>query len=96
MAFNSTSAIQDWRQLIEISLTGKTVRYSRDPVTLTDGTVYDGRLVGISSMTLTTGQLLDPRFTLPSLSISLDNADGGIETLLDEYTWANRAVTVKV
>ena len=96
MAFNSSASIQDWRQLIEISLTGKTVRYSRDPVTLTDGTAYDGRLVGISSMTLTTGQLLDPRFTLPSLSISLDNADGAIETLLDDYTWANRAVTVKI
>ena len=47
MAFDSTSAIQDWRQLIEISLTGKTVRYSRDPVTLTDGTYYDDRLIGI-------------------------------------------------
>jgi hypothetical protein len=96
MAFDSTSAIQDWRQLIEINLTGKTVRYSRDPVTLTDGTYYDDRLIGISSMTLSAGQLLDPRFTLPSLSMVLDNADGTISTLLDGYTFANRTVTVKV
>lgn len=96
MAFDSTSAIQDWRQLIEISLTGKTVRYSRDPVTLTDGTFYDDRLIGVSSMTLSAGQLLDPRFTLPSLTMILDNADGAISTLLDEYQFSNRSVTVKV
>ena len=96
MAFNDTSAIQDWRQLVEISLTGKTVRYSRDPVTLTDGTFYDDRLIGISSMALTAGQLLDPRFTMPSLTMTLDNADQAITDLLDEYAWANRSVTVKV
>ena len=96
MAFDSTASVQNWRQLIEISLTGKTVRYSRDAVTLTDGTVYDDRLIGISSMTLTAGQLLDPRFTMPSLTMTLDNADGAIGTLLTDYAWANKTVTVKI
>ena len=96
MAFDSTAAVQDWRQLVEISLTGKTVRYSKGGVTLTDGTVYDDRLIGISSMTLTAGQLLDPRFTMPSLTMTLDNADQAITDLLDQYAWANRNVTVKV
>ena len=36
MAFNDTSSIQDWRQLVEIELTGKTVRYARDAVTFDD------------------------------------------------------------
>lgn len=96
MAFDQTSSIQDWRQLVEISLTGKTLYYARDPVTFTDGTVYDGRLLSMSSMSLTAGQLLDPRVTMPSLTLSLDNSDNGISDLMETYEWSNKSVTVKI
>ena len=96
MAFNPNSSIQDWRQLVEISLTGKTLRFARDPVTFSDGTVYDGRLLSMSSMTLSAGQLLDPRVTMPSLTLDLDNADSGISDLMELYEWSNKSVTVKI
>ena len=96
MAFDQTSSIQDWRQLVEIALTGKTLYYARDPVTFTDGTVYDGRLLSMSSMSLTAGQLLDPRVTMPSLTLSLDNSDNGISDLMETYEWSNKSVTVKI
>jgi hypothetical protein len=35
MAFDANSSIQEWRQLVEIALTGKTLRFARDPVTFT-------------------------------------------------------------
>ena len=96
MAFDPNSSIQDWRQLVEISLTGKTLRFARDPVTFTDGTVYDGRLLSMSSMSLSAGQLLDPRVTMPSLTLDLDNADSAISDLMDAYEWSNKSVTVKI
>ena len=96
MAFDQTSSIQDWRQLVEIALTGTTVRYARDPVTFDDGTVYDGRLLSMSSMMLSAGQLLDPRVTMPSLTLNLDNSDSAISDLMDTYEWSNKSVTVKV
>ena len=96
MAFDQTSSIQDWRQLVEIALTGKTLYYARDPVTFTDGTVYDGRLLSMSSMSLTAGQLLAPRVTMPSLTLSLDNSDNGIADLMETYEWSNKSVTVKI
>ena len=96
MAFDQTSSIQNWRQLIEISLTGKTLRYARDPVTFDDGTVYEGRLLSMSSMALSAGQLLDPRVTMPSLQLRLDNSDNGISDLMEDYEWSNKSVTVKI
>ena len=96
MAFDQNSSIQDWRQLVEISLTGKTLNYARDPVTFTDGTVYEGRLLSMSSMTLSAGQLLDPRVTMPSLTLNLDNSDNGISDLMETYEWSNKSVTVKI
>ena len=96
MAFDQTSSIQDWRQLVEIALTGKTLYYARDPVTFDDGTVYDGRLLSMSSMTLSAGQLLDPRVTMPSLTLNLDNSDSGISDLMESYEWSNKSVTVKI
>ena len=51
MAFDDTSSIQDWRQLVEIELTGKTIRYARDAVTFDDGTVYEARLLRGKSST---------------------------------------------
>ena len=96
MAFNPNASIQDWRQLVEISLTGKTLRFARDPITFSDGTVYDGRLLSMSSMSLSAGQLLDPRVTMPSLTLDLDNADSGISDLMETYEWSNKSVTVKI
>ena len=96
MAFDQTSSIQDWRQLVEIALTGKTLYYARDPVTFDDGTVYDGRLLSMSSMTLSAGQLLDPRVTMPSLTLNLDNSDSGISDLMESYEWSNKSVTVRI
>ena len=96
MAFDQTSSIQDWRQLVEIALAGKTLYYARDPVTFDDGTVYDGRLLSMSSMTLSAGQLLDPRVTMPSLTLNLDNSDSGISDLMESYEWSNKSVTVKI
>lgn len=96
MAFNDTSSIQDWRQLVEIELTGKTVRYARDAVTFDDGTAYEARLLSMSAMTLSAGQILDPRVTMPSLTLTLDNSDSAISDLLDDYEFANRRTTVKI
>ena len=96
MAFDANSSIQEWRQLVEIALTGKTLRFARDPVTFSDGTVYDGRLLSMSSMSLSAGQLLDPRVTMPSLTLDLDNADSGISDLMETYEWSNKSVTVKI
>ena len=96
MALNTTSAIQEWRQLVEITLTGKTLRYSRDPVIFDDGTLYESRLLSMSTMTLSAGQLLEPRVTMPRMSIELDNADNEIATLLDTYEWGNQTVTIKL
>jgi hypothetical protein len=96
MAFNDTSSIQDWRQLVEIELTGKTIRYARDAVTFDDGTVYEARLLSMSAMTLSAGQILDPRVTMPSLSLTLDNSDSAISDLLDDYEFGNKRTTVKI
>ena len=96
MALNTTAAVQEWRQLVEVSLTGKTLRYSRDPVIFSDGTLYENRLLSMSAMTLSAGQLLEPRVTMPRMSIELDNADNEISTLLDTYEWGNQTVTIKL
>ncbi len=96
MAFDDTSSIQDWRQLVEIELTGKTIRYARDAVTFDDGTVYEARLLSMSAMTLSAGQILDPRVTMPSLTLTLDNSDSAISDLFDDYEFANRRTTVKI
>jgi hypothetical protein len=96
MAFNDTSSIQDWRQLVEIELTGKTIRYARDAVTFDDGTVYEARLLSMSAMTLSAGQILDPRVTMPSLTLTLDNSDSAISDLLDDYEFGNKRTTVKI
>ena len=50
----------------------------------------------MSSMTLSAGQLLDPRITMPSLTLNLDNSDSGISDLMETYEWSNKSVTVKI
>ena len=47
-------------------------------------------------MSLSAGQLLDPRVTMPSLTLDLDNADSGISDLMETYEWSNKSVTVKI
>ena len=96
MALNTTAAVQECRHMVEVSLTGKSLRYSRDPVIFSDGTLYENRLLSMSAMTLSAGQLLEPRVTMPRMSIELDNADNEISTLLDTYEWGNQTVTIKL
>ena len=96
MAFNSNAAVQNWRQLVEITLDSGVVRYAKDTHTLSDGTYYDGRLLSISTLRLSAGQLLDPRIVAPSLQLTLDNADGTMLTAIDSEEWGNRQVIIKV
>ena len=96
MAFNDTSAIQDWRYLVEITLDSGVVRYSTDNHVLTDGTFYGARLLNVSTLRLSAGSLLDPRIITPSLSITLDNSDLSISAAIDAEEWGNRAVSIKV
>lgn len=95
MAFDLTSAVQSWTVLVEINLGGSTLRYADRNLSMTNGNYYDGRVLDFPALTQQLGGILDPRFVLPSIRLTLDNADDAIRASFDaNYGWAGKTVTV--
>lgn len=100
MAFNPTSPNREYKFYFKIELSGLTLYLSDEYFTLSDGTAVDGLILNISPLTRRAGNIQDPRFEFPSMSIDVDNGqqrDGArFQDYFDLYTWANRAVTLYI
>lgn len=100
MAFDPTSSNREYRFYLKIELTGLTLYVSNDGFYLSDGTVIDGLVTGISPLSRSAGDILDPRLTLPRLNVQLDNRPNPngirLQDYFDLYTWANRTVTLYI
>ena len=94
MALVSNSASQDWRLLVEINLTGKTLKLAEESLAFDSG-FYDGRLQRIGIIDQSAGNVLDPRLVSSRNTFEIDNADGQYTTYFDAYTWTNREVIIK-
>ena len=96
MAFDPTNTTDSWHYLLEIALASGTLYYAEIDLALDDDTVYEGRLQGLSAMTLSAGSLLEPRFVAPSIEAILGNTDGVPRDSVDDNEWGNSAVTIKL
>ena len=96
MALTTTTTTEEWHVLVEIALDSGTLYIADDDLVFDNGTVYDGALLSIPSLSLSIGQILDPRIVSPSLSISLRDADDTYRNSHDAEEWGNRAVVIKV
>ena len=95
MALVTNKATQDWRVLVEISLTGLTLKLAEETVIMDDGSVYNGRLQDVGLIEQSAGAVLDPKVITSRNTITLDNADGQFTTYFDDYIWTNREVVIK-
>ena len=94
MALIVNKAAQDWRLLIEIYLTGKTLKIAEESLAFDSG-FYDGRLQDVGVIDQSAGRVLDPKLVSSRNTFRIDNADGLYSTYYDDYTWVNREVVIK-
>ena len=94
MALIVNKAAQDWRLLIEIYLTGKTLKIAEESLPFDSG-FYDGRLQDVGVIDQSAGRVLDPKLVSSRNTFRIDNADGLYSTYYDDYTWVNREVVIK-
>ena len=95
MAFDSSPSTEAWHVLVSVALTGGTVRYAETDLAMDDGTAYEGRVLSIPALRLSTGTILDPRLVSPSLDIVLADADKVVRDSFDSEEWRNKAVTIQ-
>lgn len=96
MAFNSDQTSPDVHYLVEIVLDAITLRYAEVDLARSDGTLWKGLLIPNTSVRSSLGSLREPKYTASSFTITLDNHDDYIRSLLDQYQVANRAVIVYI
>jgi len=103
MALRTTTHAENWHVLMEVAnvtvdgASGQTVRWADADVALSDGTLYERRILGMSPLRQELGRLLEAQFVLADVTVRLDNTDGVVRDLLDDnYGMAGKAVTIKV
>jgi len=89
------AAVQDAHVLVQIELTGKTLYYADESMSMSDGNYYEGRL-GVSTLQRAFSSFTAPKQRHSTLTITLKDADLTVRELLDLYTWGNREVKVYV
>ncbi len=96
MAFDPTATtIDGFHVLCEISLTGKTLRFADDHLSMSDNNFYDGRLKS-GEVRAKFASLLESKQKIEDFNITLDNRDLGLDNDVAGYEWGNKAVVVKV
>ena len=95
MALDTSAVAQDWRLLVEIELTGLTLKVAEEPIAMDDGSFYEGDLRDLNSIFQSAGQILAPKVQTSRFNFSLDNSEATYTTHFADYTWRNRTVTIK-
>lgn len=97
MAIDYSASAERWHYLVEIDLDAETLRYAEVNLSMDDHTFYEGRLRGLPPIELALGSLLDPRFIQPQIRLVLDDADGALQTLIDDnQQFARKVVRLKI
>lgn len=81
--------------LAQVNLTGKTLYYADENLSMSDGKFYEGRL-SVSSLQRAFSSFTEPKQRQSTLDITLLDADKSIRQLLDDYTWGNREIVIYI
>src|SRR3990167_5373944 len=95
MPLDVSKQVLDLHVLVTIFLSGTTLRYADQHITLDDGSFYEGR-ADIPSFRAELPALTDTNIRHHQLTLRLRNQDGGLNAALDTYHWGNREVEVRV
>lgn len=98
MAFSPSGQSAEFHYLIEFVLDSTTLRYADEGISLQTGRLtgayYEGRLPQSGSLSRSLGTFLEPKETVSTFDVVLDNRDGVIQNLIQTNTFANRRVRV--
>ena len=88
-------ASQDRHTLIELDFDGTYKRFSTEHLVLDDNTVWEGWVVSHTPLRRSIGPVLQPQLLYPLISVTFDNANDQMRTMLEGFDFANKVVTLK-
>ena len=98
MPFNPSGQSADYHYLVEFHLDSTTLRFADEDISIqhsnTTGFFYEGKLPQIGSLNRQLSSFIEPKETLQSFDIVIDNTDEKIQTYIKDMTFANREVNV--
>lgn len=98
MAFSPSGQSAEFHYLIEFALDSTTLRYADEGISIQTGRLtgayYQGRLPKGGSLSRSLGTFLEPKETVSTFDVVVDNRDGVIQNLIRANTFANRRVRV--
>ena len=98
MAFAPSAKSGEFHYLVEFSLDSTIFRYAEEDLSVqtsnASGQFYEGRLPQTGQLVRDLGSVVEPRETIQTFSVVLDNRDGQIERNIEDYEWANRNVNI--
>ena len=98
MSFSASGKSGEYHHLVEFVLDSTTLRYADEGLSIqsgrTTGAYYQGRLSSGGTLSRSLGTFLEPKETVSTFEVVLDNQDGAIQNLIRTHTFANRKVRV--
>ena len=98
MAFNATAKSSEYHYLVEFLLDSTTLRFADSDISIqhsnTTGYFYEGRLPESGTLSRSLSSFIEPKETLQSFDVKLDNTDEKIQEYIDSFTFANRNVNI--
>ena len=89
---------EEYHYLADIHLDTTTLHYADEDLVIThsDGTgiFYEGRLPASGVLVRDLGTFLEPKETISTFDLLIDNSDDSMAYLFDTYYWANRRVSL--
>ena len=98
MAWNSTGQSGSFHYLVEFLLDSTTLNYADEDLSLqmtpTLGKFYEGRLPRMGTLVRTLSTFLEPKESVDTFAVEVDNSDGDLQDKIKNMTFANREVRI--
>lgn len=98
MGYTPTAAPGSYHYLVEFSLDSTTLRYADEDLSLqssnSSGRFYQGKLIQSGKLNRALGSFLQPVETIQTFDVLIDNLDQEIASHTQNYTFANRPVSI--
>lgn len=91
----SPAAAEQYHTLIKIELTGLTLYFADENLSMSDGNFYEGRL-RLTGLTRSFSSYSEPKQRQSTMTVRLRDEDATIRGYLEDYHWGNKAVTIYV
>ena len=90
-----SDATADVRVLARIFLAGVTLHYATRGGAMSDGNYYEGRL-HVGTINNGFSSFVEPKVRFSPVTVAIEDRDGAVRAMLDQYAWGNREVHLLV